>query len=68
MFSFVEIVAATDSTIGQLCWLAGTGLIEHVDWTWEWRDGGRAAFKFKDELQVMNFRARRFLWERFNAR
>lgn len=63
---FVDIVAANDNSIDQLCWLAGECSIEHSDWTWEWRDGGKAAFKFKDELQMTNFRTKCLLLDQSN--
>jgi hypothetical protein len=63
---FVDIVVANDKSIDRLRELAGVCGIEHSDWTCEWRDGGRAAFKFKDELQMMNFQAQRFLAKRFD--
>jgi hypothetical protein len=63
---FVDIVVTNDNSIDRLRELAGACGIEHSDWTWEWGDGGRAAFKFEDESQMMKFRGRRFLYEHFN--
>jgi hypothetical protein len=67
MFPFVDTVFANDNSIVRLRWLAGNFGIEHSDWTWEWPDGGSASFKFKDESQVMTFRASRLLLERSTA-
>jgi hypothetical protein len=54
-FPFVETVAANDKTIGRLLQLANACGIEDLDWTWEWRDGGKASFKFRDEAQFTAF-------------
>jgi hypothetical protein len=67
MFPFADVVAANDESIGRLRWLATVCGVEHSDWIWEWRDGGRASFKFKDEQLMMTFRVSRFLLERSNA-
>jgi hypothetical protein len=67
MFPFVDTAVDNDNSIGQLRKLAGAFCgIEHSDWIWEWQDGGRAAFKFKDKSQMMNFQAQRGLAERFD--
>jgi hypothetical protein len=63
---FVDIIVANDDSIDRLRELAGTCGIEHSDWICEWQDGGKVAFKFKNDLEMMKFRAKRNLSERFN--
>jgi hypothetical protein len=63
---FVDIVVANDNSIDRLRELAGACGIENSDWTCEWLDGGRAAFKFKNQTLMTNFRTRRFISGRFN--
>jgi hypothetical protein len=40
-FPFVETITANDNTIDRLHLIANACGIEDLDWTWEWRDGGK---------------------------
>jgi hypothetical protein len=63
MFPFTDIVPANDQSVERLARLAWAFGREGSDWVWERRDGGRAAFSFKDAEHLAKFR----LWRDFFA-
>jgi hypothetical protein len=65
-FPFVETITANDNTIDRLHLIANACGIEDLDWTWEWRDGGKVSFKFRDESQFTAFRVWRSWLEHAN--
>ena len=63
MFPFTDIAPASDQSAKQLAWLAWSLGSEGSDWVWEWRDGGRVAFSFKNPEHLETFRGMRLLLE-----
>jgi hypothetical protein len=61
MFPFTEVLPANDRSVKGLIWLAEALGCEGADWVWEWRDGGRAAFSFKNLDHLEAFRVQRIL-------
>jgi hypothetical protein len=61
MFPFTDVARATANSLTRLLWLAQMQGVEGQDWVWEWRDGGRAAFSFRSQVQMEIFRTKRYL-------
>jgi hypothetical protein len=63
MFPFTDIARANDQSAKLLASLAQSLGSEGSDWVWEWRDGGRVAFSFRNLTHRETFHTMRLVCE-----